>query len=217
MSDYPGAIDSFITKVDNEDYVLADHVNLLQSAMDAVQSTLGTDPQGAAIDVKTRIGDIDTSLTTHKTSDDHDLRYGGDGWDTSQTLMGHAHTGGSGKPNQINLDTHVTGVLKRTNILLTYDNANALRGSDIAISGTNSTSITTTLDNKLGLGGGTLTGNLTAPRFLSTVAQGTAPFSVNSSTMVSSLNANFIMGRRVSVQTTTPASASTGDIWIDTA
>lgn len=217
MTSYPGVLDSFVAKQDNIDYVLADHVNLLQDAMDAVQTVLGTDPHGSATDIKTRITDVETDISTHKTGTDHDSRYGGTAWDTSQTMVGHTHTGGTGKPAKINLADHVTGTLIRDNILLTYNATGALRGSDIALSGTVSTSITTALDGKLATTGGTLTGNLTAPRFISNISQGTSPLQVTSATMVSNLNANFIMGRRVYVQNTTPGTASANDIWIDTA
>ena len=42
--------------------------------------------------------------------------------------------------------------------------------------------------------GGTLTGNLTAPRFISNVAQGTAPLTVSSTTVCTNLNADLVDG-----------------------
>lgn len=47
----------------------------------------------------------------------------------------------------------------------------------------------------LPIGGGTLTGNVTAPRFISNVATGTAPFGVTSTTVVTNLNADLLDGQ----------------------
>lgn len=52
---YPGAIDSFTTKVDDVDDVLAAHINDLQDALVNTQTELGTDPAGSATDLKTRL------------------------------------------------------------------------------------------------------------------------------------------------------------------
>ena len=60
MSDYPGAVDSFATKVDNVDDVLAAHVNDLQAAVVAVQNELGTDPAGDHATVKARLEGIES-------------------------------------------------------------------------------------------------------------------------------------------------------------
>lgn len=59
MSDYPGAVDTFSTKVDNVDDVLAAHVNALQAAMVAVQTELGTDPAGSYATVKAWLESLD--------------------------------------------------------------------------------------------------------------------------------------------------------------
>lgn len=55
MSSFPGSLDSYTTKTDNVDYVLAAHVNSLQSAIVAIETELGTDPAGTVTDVKTRL------------------------------------------------------------------------------------------------------------------------------------------------------------------
>ena len=47
----------------------------------------------------------------------------------------------------------------------------------------------------LPIGGGTLTGNVTAPRFISNQATGTAPFGVTSTTAVTNLNADLLDGQ----------------------
>ena len=48
----------------------------------------------------------------------------------------------------------------------------------------------------LPIGGGTLTGNVTAPRFISSQASGTAPFDVTSTTVVANLNADLLDGQQ---------------------
>lgn len=210
LTSYPGAIDSFINKQDNIDYVLAAHVNFLQDAVDAIQIVLGINPHGVATDVKTR-------LDNHEAGGDHDTRYGGLGWNSTdnKTIKGHAHDDVDSNPSKISLANHVTGTLPRQNIILS--GTNALRGDNIELSSGNNTKITTALGQKLSTTGGTLTGNLTAPVFISNVAQNTAPLQVSSNTQVNNLNANFIMGKRVHVQAAAPGTATAGDIWIDTA
>jgi len=204
LTSYPGALDSFTGKQDNVDYVLADHVNFLQEAVDAIQTVLGTDPHGIADDVKARISAVETDLDTHKDSGDHDDRY-----------IDHSHTGAGGDPPKINLVTHVTSKLRTGNIELTHDATGALLGTNIPLNSSGSGSISTAIGNRLALSGGTLTGNLTAPKFISTASSG-QPIEVASTTQVTNLNASLIMGRRVYVQSTAPTVMSAGDIWIDT-
>ncbi|MCK4624313.1 MAG: hypothetical protein KAV00_03310 [Phycisphaerae bacterium] len=55
MSAYPGSLDSFTTKQDGVDLYLAAHMNAVQSSIVAEQSALGTNPQGSATDLKTRL------------------------------------------------------------------------------------------------------------------------------------------------------------------
>jgi hypothetical protein len=58
-SSFPGAIDSFTTKVDGVDDVMAAHVNDLQDAVVAIQTELGVDPAGSDPDVVTRFTNLD--------------------------------------------------------------------------------------------------------------------------------------------------------------
>jgi hypothetical protein len=55
MSLYPSSIDSFSTKVDGVDTILASDVNSLQAAVVAVESTLGTMPAGSYATVATAL------------------------------------------------------------------------------------------------------------------------------------------------------------------
>ena len=52
---YPGSVTSFTTKTDGADDVLASHINAVQTDITAIETTLGTNPQGTAADVKTRL------------------------------------------------------------------------------------------------------------------------------------------------------------------
>jgi hypothetical protein len=57
---YPTGIDLFTTKVSGAPVGSA-HVNDLQDAVEAIQETLGTSPQGAAASVKARIAAVETT------------------------------------------------------------------------------------------------------------------------------------------------------------
>lgn len=52
---YPGSLDSFTTKVDGVDDVMAAHMNDVQAAVVAIETELGTDPAGSATDLVTRL------------------------------------------------------------------------------------------------------------------------------------------------------------------
>lgn len=52
---YPSTIDSFLAKVDDVDDVMAQDINELQTAVEAIETELGTDPAGSLTDVKTRL------------------------------------------------------------------------------------------------------------------------------------------------------------------
>ncbi len=153
MSQYPESFDTFTTKVDNVDYVLAEHVNFLQDIVDALQATLGLDPHGTESDVGSRIGAVDQrvedaegALSTHKGTGDHDNRYGGTGWTTGQTLMGHIHEGVAGKPGKVDLASHVDGKLPKSGIQLApHDAAGTLTGHDISMSPSTIASINSTI------------------------------------------------------------------------
>jgi hypothetical protein len=57
---YPGAIKSFITKVDNVDDVRAAHINDLQLEVAALETELGLNPRGLAIDLASRLTVIES-------------------------------------------------------------------------------------------------------------------------------------------------------------
>ena len=52
---YPSALDSYTTKIDAVHDVMAVDVNGLQTAVVNIETALGTNPQGSAADVKTRL------------------------------------------------------------------------------------------------------------------------------------------------------------------
>ena len=54
-TDYPGALDSYSTKIDGVDDVLAEHINDPQDAIEAIEAELGTDPAGTFATVKLRL------------------------------------------------------------------------------------------------------------------------------------------------------------------
>jgi len=55
MADYPAAVTSFPTLVDYVDYVLASHHNTRGDEIVAIETTLGTNPQGNAASLKARL------------------------------------------------------------------------------------------------------------------------------------------------------------------
>jgi len=57
-TNYPGALDTFTTKVDGIDDVMAAHVNELQTDVVAIETELGTLPKGSYADVKTRLDNM---------------------------------------------------------------------------------------------------------------------------------------------------------------
>lgn len=52
---YPASLDNFTPKTDSVDNVVANDVNELQTAVEAIETELGTDPAGSATDLKTRL------------------------------------------------------------------------------------------------------------------------------------------------------------------
>lgn len=54
-SDYPGALDSFVTLTDKEDLAEVSDINKLKAAVLATQTELGVNPAGSVTDVKTRL------------------------------------------------------------------------------------------------------------------------------------------------------------------
>lgn len=68
---YPGTLDNFTPKVDNVDSIMAADINELQTAIEAIETELGTDPAGSAADLKTRLakalsdaGDLEFAAST---------------------------------------------------------------------------------------------------------------------------------------------------------
>lgn len=64
LSLYPNMIDQFTTKKDEEgsglgDYVMADHINHLQDAIYAIETTIGVDPAGGSNSVSSRLSALD--------------------------------------------------------------------------------------------------------------------------------------------------------------
>ena len=59
---YPSSIDSFTTKT-STDYVLAAHVNSLQTAVVAIETELGTDPAGTETNVADRLDALEATAS----------------------------------------------------------------------------------------------------------------------------------------------------------
>lgn len=55
---YPASIDILTPKVDDVDDVMAQDINELQTAVEAIETELGTDPAGTVTDVKTRLSTV---------------------------------------------------------------------------------------------------------------------------------------------------------------
>lgn len=137
-----------IINTDNQSYVMAGDINVLQDSIIAIQRTLGTMPQGSSTTVKARLDAIESM--------DYDARYiyqaRPAGWtytSSRDTLYTHKHSGdGITSPSKINLGSEVIGKLLKTNIQLDRTQANALTGSDIAMSPADSTTIATAIGNQ---------------------------------------------------------------------
>jgi hypothetical protein len=54
-SDYPGALDNWVTLTNKEDLAEQSDINKMKAAIEAVQTELGTDPAGTATDVTSRL------------------------------------------------------------------------------------------------------------------------------------------------------------------
>ena len=168
MTHYPDKIDSRVPTDEGynpnlrgfenrKDYNLAEHVNALDDAVMAIQRALGAQPY---IDkdgvnkntVSERIRAIEMK--------NHDTRYGGVGWNPSQTLVGHTHTGEPGHPSKIDLTKEVMSKLPKANLDLSQ--TTGLTGADIAVSKDISTKVSDAINDKLSVTqGGTIQKNLT--------------------------------------------------------
>lgn len=124
-TNYPGAIDSFTTKQDGVDVVVASHVNNLQDPVVAIETELGTNPKGSYTDVGAAIAAKVSKAGDTLTGDlAADAGVKVDGVDISA----HTHTGGSGDAPNIPISSV--------------------------------TDLQSSLDAKLDLSGGTMTGEL---------------------------------------------------------
>lgn len=65
---YPSSIDSFTHKVNNFDTFMAEDVNELQDAIEAIEAELGTTPKGSSADVAARFAALDTLLGSNPQS-----------------------------------------------------------------------------------------------------------------------------------------------------
>jgi hypothetical protein len=158
LTNYPDAVD---TRANNpnmkgfenlKDYNLAEHVNALSDAVMAIQRALGIQPYIDKDGVnKTTVDDRVTALENK----DYDPRYGGAGWITSQTLVGHTHTGQIGHPSQINLDSEVQGTLPKAR--LSFAQSGGITGADLSLSTTDVRKIPEVVNDKLSVSqGGTI-------------------------------------------------------------
>ena len=57
-SDYPGALDTWVTLTDKEDLAEVSDINKIKTAVEAVQTELGVDPAGTKTDVTTRPNEL---------------------------------------------------------------------------------------------------------------------------------------------------------------
>jgi hypothetical protein len=170
--------------VDGQDYVLASDVNILQDAILALQGIVGIKDidviNAETLNVISRLKKIKTDMAAD-----------------ALALTNHAHTGEAGKPTLVSLANHVTGTLPVTNIktsgLGCINATNVFVGSDGS-----GLSISVSLSNKLDRAtGGSVTGNISVTgQFISSIAIGSAPLVVTSTTLVTNLNADLLDGKQ---------------------
>ncbi len=77
---YPGAIDSYTTKVNGVDVPDAAHVNNLQDAISAIETELGTNPSASAATVAARIATIEGKVLPVSAANDFLVGDGSGGW-----------------------------------------------------------------------------------------------------------------------------------------
>jgi len=99
---------------DFQDYVAAGDVNVLQDMTLAIERTLGINPQGNYKHVRERLETIETSIASAVGS-----------------INGHTHSGISGSPSKINLNSEVFNLLPKTNINLNSSVTGGLTAADI--------------------------------------------------------------------------------------
>lgn len=170
MSFYPAKIDSrnqvdtgFNTNMSGyenmKDYNMAEHVNALADAVMAIQRVLGINPQKDKDGQDNPDGTVGGRIKMLEDPTRLDERYGGVGWDLSQTIVAHTHSGGPGHPSPINLANEVQGLLAKINIDLSQ--STGLTGSDLSMSPLKSTKLSDAISDKLSVTqGGTIHGNV---------------------------------------------------------
>lgn len=145
LTRYPDAYDSRDNNgnmkgfTNMQDYNMAEHVNALADSLMVIQRMLGLAPEGTHSNITTRLNVLDQH--------NHDSRYGGTGWITSQTLKGHTHTGAAGHPSKINLAGEVQGKLAKASLDLSV--STGLTGADIVMSPASSKKVSEAIDDKL--------------------------------------------------------------------
>lgn len=164
LTQYPDTLDTRANNVNMKgfenlkDYNMAEHINALEDAVMAIQRALGIKPfiNKDGID-KTTVGQRIIDLENK----DYDPRYGGSGWITSQTLVGHTHTGQAGHPSQIDLGTETAGTLSKSH--LSFNNTTGgITGADISMSPTDNRKVPDVVNDKLSISqGGIVQKNLT--------------------------------------------------------
>lgn len=122
-TNYPGGIDSYSTHSDaTNEVVHASTINNLQDAVVALETTLGTNPQGAAATVSARIAAAGGGTYFRE-----DFFTGANGL-RSFTL--------AATPLMYTLEVFIDGVKKRPGIDYTWDSATAVSGLNVATSTT---------------------------------------------------------------------------------
>lgn len=149
---------------------MAEHVNALADAVMAIQKVLGIMPQLDVNGQANTKGTVDGRIELLEDPDRYDSRYGGTNWITTQTLVGHTHTGVTGHPSKIDLSKEVQALLAKTNIDLTT--STGLTGADISMSSQVSTKISDAVADKLSTTqGGTISADLSITGKLNTSIQ----------------------------------------------
>lgn len=162
LTQYPDKIDTRSNNANmagfenNKDYNYAEHINALADAVQALQRAIGAKPYMDKENIShTTVSNRITAIE----SKDYDTRYGGVGWNPTQTIVAHTHTGGAGSPGQINLVTEVKGKLTAVNINLDGTDPKGLTASAISVSTTDIRKIPEVLNDKLSISaGGTIRG-----------------------------------------------------------
>lgn len=175
---------SWENNTDGNDYIYASDINILQDSILAIQGIIGAKDAAVinvdALNLMTAIKNAQTDIS-----------------DGATALLNHSHTGLAGAPSLINLASHVTGVLPAANIKTV--GAGSLNATNIFIASDGTgLAVSVALSNKLDKStGGAVTGNISVTGQLSSsIATGTAPLTVTSTTLVTNLNADLLDGKQ---------------------